>query len=69
LQEKGTTVLAFTVTTDGDVSNPTVSESSGFDDLDQAAIKCALTWKYKPAVQNNVATAVPWKTQVVWKPN
>ncbi|MBV9331007.1 MAG: TonB family protein [Alphaproteobacteria bacterium] len=67
LQEEGTTLLSFTVTADGSVSNPTVSQSSGHDRLDQAAIECASSWKYKPAVQNGTAVAVPWQTQIQWK--
>jgi protein TonB len=67
LQEEGTTVLSFTVTADGEVANPTVASSSGHDRLDQAAIECASTWKYKAAVQNGQPVAVQWKTQVEWK--
>lgn len=67
LQEEGTVILSFTVTADGDVANPTVATSSGHADLDQAAIECAGSWKYKPAVQNGQPVAVPWKTQVKWQ--
>lgn len=67
LQEAGTTILSFTVTADGDVENPTVATSSGFDDLDQAAVRCASSWRYKPAVQDNQAVATPWKASIVWR--
>ena len=67
MQEEGTTVVAFTVTADGEVQNPTVVQSSGHQDLDEASLPCVSSWRYKAAVQNNQATATPWKAQVVWK--
>ena len=66
LKEAGTTTLSFTVTTDGDVANPTVAKSSGFDDLDRAAIQCASSWRYKAAIQNGQPVSVQWQTNVVW---
>jgi len=66
LNHEGTTTLAFTVGTDGGVSNITVANSSGHDELDQAAVSCAAGWTYKPAMQNGQAVAVPWKTSVKW---
>lgn len=67
LKEEGTTVLSFTVTADGDVANATVATSSGFPDLDRAAIECASGWRYKAAIQNGTAVAVPWKTAIKWQ--
>jgi|SRR5579871_3714226 len=67
LGEEGTTVLAFTVTADGDVENPSVATSSGHADLDEAAMECVSHWKYKAAIQNGVPVALPWKSQIVWK--
>jgi protein TonB len=68
LQEAGTTILSFTITADGDVQSPTVATSSGFDDLDQAAVRCASGWRYKPAIQDNNPVAVNgYKASIVWK--
>jgi protein TonB len=67
LQEEGTTVLSFTITADGEVQNASVAQSSGHDRLDQAAISCAETWRYKAAIQNGQAVAVQWKSQIQWK--
>ena len=67
LHEQGTTTVTFTVTENGDVENPTVANSSGHDDLDQAAIPCVTTWKYKPAVQEGKPVAAQWTANVVWK--
>jgi protein TonB len=66
LNHEGTTTLAFTVGADGGVSNITVANSSGHDELDQAAVSCAAGWTYKAAVQNGQPVAVPWKTSVKW---
>jgi protein TonB len=68
LNEVGTAILNFTITADGDVTNPSIAQTSGHDELDQAALECVVTWHYKAAVQNNVAVAAPWKAQVVFKP-
>jgi TonB family protein len=64
--ESGTTTLKFVIGTDGKVSDIQLSQSSGFDDLDQAAIACARTWRYKPAMQNVAPVAVSWASKIVW---
>ncbi len=67
LSHQGTTTLAFTVETDGSISNVTVANSSGFSELDDAAVRCAsASWHYKPAIQDGQPVAVPWKTNVKW---
>jgi TonB family protein len=63
---EGITKLNFTIMADGTVANLSVAESSGDDRLDQASLICARDWVYKPALQNNVPVAVPWKTMVQW---
>ena len=67
LGEEGITLLAFTVTAEGNVANITVAKSSGSDRLDSAAVACAASWRYKPAIEANQPVSVPWKTNVVWK--
>jgi len=69
LKEEGTTVLSFTVGTDGGVTNVAVATSSGFSRLDDASVSCAQRWRYKAATSEGQAVAVPWKAQVVWKLN
>jgi len=49
LNEEGTTGLRFTVTADGDVTNASVTKSSGFDRLDAAALSCITRWHWNPA--------------------
>lgn len=68
LNQEGTTTLAFTIGTDGGVKNVTVSQSSGFSSLDDAAVRCvASAWHYKPAMENGQAVEVPWKANVKWQ--
>jgi protein TonB len=67
LGEEGVTLLAFTVTTDGGVANITVAKSSGSERLDSAAVSCAGSWRYKPAIEAGKPVSVSWKTNVVWK--
>ena len=67
LKEEGMTTLTFTVTADGHVENPTITKSSGFDDLDQAALKCVARWNYKAAIQSGQAVAVQWPANIQWK--
>jgi protein TonB len=66
LAHQGTVLLNMMVTAQGDVVSATVVTSSGFAELDQAAISWVIShWKYKPAVQNGVA--VPSQTQAAVK--
>jgi periplasmic protein TonB len=67
LNHEGNTVLAFTVQTDGTISNISVAQSSGHDELDQAAVQCAQNWSnYKPATRDGQPVAVPFKATVKW---
>ena len=55
LQERGTVGVAFTVNTDGTVTECSVAISSGKPRLDEAA--CAMVirrWRYKPATDNGM---------------
>lgn len=55
LSHQGTVVLLMTVSPQGDVVGATVTTSSGFADLDQAAIFWVVGhWKYKPATAGGV---------------
>lgn len=69
LGHEGTTVLGFTIGTDGSVRDVKVVQSSGFPELDDAAIPCAQGWQYKPAMQNGAPVEVPWQAKVTWKLN
>jgi periplasmic protein TonB len=67
LGEQGITVLSFKIAVDGSIKDVGVATSSGSERLDEAAVKCASRWRYKPAVgENGSPIEVPWKAQVVW---
>lgn len=67
LNQQGTTTVRFTVNTDGSVSNVRVANSSGHEMLDDAAIRCASAWRYRPAFENGRPVSAPWTTNVQWK--
>jgi protein TonB len=46
---QGTVILSVKVDSDGFVENAIVSRSSGFEDLDLAAVSCLYGWRFKPA--------------------
>jgi protein TonB len=53
---QGIVTLTITVGPTGEVTNAAVAQSSGFPELDQAAVAWVMGhWKYKPAVQDGVA--------------
>lgn len=57
--QEGYVVLSFTVSTTGVVIDPVVIESEPQGVFDDAAIRAALRFKYKPRVENGKPVAVP----------
>jgi protein TonB len=58
LSHQGTVLLQMIVSAQGDVTAANVVQSSGFPELDQAAVSWVIGhWKYKPALQSGVAMA------------
>ena len=52
---QGIVTLSITIGPNGDVTNAAVAQSSGFPELDQAAVTWVMAhWKYKPAIQGGV---------------
>lgn len=49
----GTVTLSVIISSDGDVSQAAVSDSSGYADMDAAAIQIAYLCRYRPAVNSN----------------
>lgn len=66
LSQQGTTIVRFMVNTDGSVTNVQVARSSGHEILDEAAVRCAFAWRYRPALDNGHPVAAPWTTNVQW---
>jgi protein TonB len=67
LNQQGTTTIKFMVNTNGSVSGVHVVKSSGHETLDDAAIRCASSWRYRPALANGQPVLAPWTTNVRWK--
>ncbi len=64
---EGTVVLHIMISAQGEVTNASVSKTSGFPELDQQAVSWVTShWKYKPAVQNGTAVASASDAQVVF---
>jgi TonB family protein len=43
------TTVRFLITVEGKVRQPEVVQSSGYDELDKAALQCVSYWRYRPA--------------------
>jgi protein TonB len=66
MSHQGTVLLQIVVTAQGDVASATVTNTSGFEELDQAAIAWVVAhWKYKPAIQNGLP--IPSQTSAAVK--
>jgi TonB family protein len=64
---EGTTQLSFTITTEGTVKDIKLATSSGNTDLDEAAVKCAADWQYRPGLKDGKPVEKPWKVNIAWK--
>ena len=66
-EETGTTMLALLVGPDGRVTAARVQHTSGYRDLDHAAIQALSLCRFKPATSNGVAEAGWAQLAYVWK--
>ncbi len=70
LGEEGATVLLLTIDADGRVTASTVDTSSGFERLDEAAVKESLRprlWRFLPGTVNGKPASMQFKFRVVFK--
>jgi protein TonB len=70
LGEEGAVVLLLTLDEDGRVTEATVDTSSGFERLDEAAVKEAKrprNWKFVPGTVNGKPAPMQFKFRVVFK--
>jgi protein TonB len=63
----GKTIVRFTITAEGLVSDPVIVASSGNAELDEASLTCVHDWRYRPALKDGQPLAVPWKAEIVWR--
>ncbi|MDR3528227.1 MAG: TonB family protein [Rhizomicrobium sp.] len=60
------TILSVAITAEGKVSETTLRGSSGSAELDSVANKCALGWRYEPAIVDGKAAPVRMLEKFTW---
>jgi TonB family protein len=63
---EGTTILQFRVTTGGYVLSAQVTQSSGYADLDNAALACIKFFHYHPAMKDGKPVEIITKAAIKW---
>lgn len=66
-EEKGTVVLDMLISVDGKVTDSKIEKSSGFKNLDRAALKALSACKFKPTMKDGKAAEGWSKIDYVWK--
>jgi protein TonB len=68
LNQTGVTRVTVSVDASGEVSNVAITNSSGFDSLDKAAITCVNRhWHFKPAMENGQAVPSTVVRDIKWQ--
>ncbi|WP_371859677.1 energy transducer TonB [Pseudoduganella namucuonensis] len=66
-EEQGTVSMSFQVSASGDVLESKVEKSSGFKNLDKAAIKAISACKFKPGSKDGKPDTTWTKVDYAWK--
>lgn len=66
-EEQGTVSMSFLVKADGTVADSKVDKSSGFKNLDKAAIKALSACKFKPGTKDGAPAETWTKVDYAWK--
>ena len=66
-EEQGTVSMSFQVSAGGDVLDSKVDKSSGFKNLDKAAIKALSACKFKPGTKDGKPDTTWTKVDYAWK--
>lgn len=66
-EEQGTTSMSFLVNADGSVADSKVDKSSGFRNLDKAAIKSLSACKFKPGTKDGAPAKTWTKVDYAWR--
>jgi protein TonB len=68
LNHEGVTTMTVHIGADGSVAGADVADSSGHDELDQAAVRCITNaWRFTPAKQNGQPVPSTKQYRIVWK--
>lgn len=54
LREQGTVLLSVRIDETGKATDAQLKRSSGFERLDEVALKTVLGWRYRPGTRNGV---------------
>ena len=66
-EEQGTVSMSFLVKTDGSVADSKLEKTSGFKNLDKAAIKALSACKFKPGTKDGSPAETWTKVDYAWK--
>lgn len=66
-EEQGTVTMSFLVNADGSVADSKIEKSSGFKNLDKAAIKALSACKFKPGTKDGAPAETWTKVDYAWK--
>ena len=66
-EEQGTVSMSFLVKADGSVSDSKLDKTSGFKNLDKAAIKALSAFKFKPGTKDGAPAETWTKVDYAWK--
>lgn len=66
-EEQGTVSMSFLVNADGSVADSKIEKSSGFKNLDKAAIKSLSACKFKPGTKDGSPAQTWTKVDYNWK--
>ena len=66
-EEQGTVSMSFQISASGDVLDSKIEKSSGFKNLDKAAIKSLSACKFKPGTKDGKADVTWTKVDYAWK--
>jgi protein TonB len=66
-EEEGAVTMSFLVAADGSVVDSKIEKTSGFKNLDKAAIKSLSACKFKPGTKDGAPAQTWTKVDYVWK--
>lgn len=66
-EEQGTTSMSFLVNADGSVAESKLDKTSGFKNLDKAALKSLAACKFKPGTKDGAPAQTWTKVDYAWK--
>lgn len=63
----GTVIVVLTIDAGGNVTAAHIEQSSGYSELDDAALQQLGTWHFSPAMRNGIAVAGTFRQPIVFK--